>query len=82
LILFDNTAFGGAKDGLVITDKKVYCHNMWENPFFLNLSDISNVDLNGSDLIFNNQKLSIQLIPSGCREEFENFISNIINQLK
>jgi hypothetical protein len=82
LILFDNTAFGGAKDGLVITDKKVYCHNMWENPFFLNLSDISNVDLNGSDLIFNNQKLSIQLIPSGCREEFKNFISNIINQLK
>lgn len=28
-ILFDNTAFGSAKDGFLLSDESIYYHNMW-----------------------------------------------------
>jgi hypothetical protein len=50
LLLYDNTVFGSAKDGLLITLEAVYWHNMWENIGLARFSDIKTVSYNVQSL--------------------------------
>lgn len=43
LALVDNTVFGNAKDGLLLTRSAVHVHNMMETPFHVLLGDIKDV---------------------------------------
>lgn len=43
LALIDNTSFGNAKDGLLLTRSALYVHNMLETPFYIALDEISDV---------------------------------------
>lgn len=43
LVLIDNTAFGGAKDGALLTDVRFYAHNTVESPQSFELADIEAV---------------------------------------
>ncbi len=58
LLLYDNTVFGSAKDGLLITLEAVYWHNMWENIGMARFSDIKTVS-------YNMQPLSSQINVDG-----------------
>lgn len=40
LILIDDTLFGGAKDGVTITDHKIYTHSLLESPYNFELKAI------------------------------------------
>src|SRR5689334_311528 len=43
LLLIDDTLFGSAKDGLLLTDQKIYTHSLLETPFNFTLSAIESV---------------------------------------
>lgn len=43
LVLVDNSWFGGAKEGGLLTDKSFYAHIFWEKPERLELSEIKSV---------------------------------------
>jgi hypothetical protein len=43
LVLVDNTVFGNAKDGLLLTRSALHVHNMMEPPFHLGLHEIDDV---------------------------------------
>lgn len=41
--LFDDTVWGGAKEGFYITDEYIYCHNSFEEAFKIKISEIAKV---------------------------------------
>ena len=42
--IFDNTAFGSAKDGFAITGEKIAIKEMFEDPFYINFCDLESVE--------------------------------------
>lgn len=82
VVLFDNTAFGSAKDGFLITDRRIYIHNMMEQPVSIPLAEVRAVGLKGSELLLNQHKAGIQMISSSHRPEFVSIIEKMINTLK
>lgn len=45
IFVFDDTLFGAADDGFLVTDKKVYVHNMNEDPFKISLAEINSCSI-------------------------------------
>lgn len=59
LLLIDNTAFGSAKDGALVTDQRFFAHNVAEQPFVISLNKIRTayfVEGMTSKLYFNDLK--------------------------
>ena len=56
LALVDITVFGGAKDGMVLTDRRLYCHELMQEPASFDLHDIADIRL---DLGVLNHKVMI-----------------------
>jgi hypothetical protein len=52
LLLFDNTVFGGAKDGLLLSGDAVYWHNISTTPGKTRYADIQNVEFLKSTSFF------------------------------
>jgi hypothetical protein len=82
LVLFDNTAFGSAKDGFLVTDTTVYAHNMWQAPIQIPIESIMSIKVVGSDLIINGQKIYINMIDSSDRRYFEDFCTRLLLTLR
>lgn len=82
ILLFDNTAFGGAKDGCLLTNRRLYIHNMLEKPIVIDLNSLLSVELNGSKLLFNQHALQVNMISSSDRPEFKLLIEEFINRLR
>lgn len=82
IVLFDNTGFGSAKDGCLLTNRRIYIHNMMQKPVKINISDIVSVKLKGSDLSFNNYSLGINMISSSDRAEFKALMEDLIDLLR
>ena len=59
LLLFDNTVFGGAKDGLLLAGDAVYWHNIGSQPGKISYTDIQNADFRESTNIFAAAKVAI-----------------------
>lgn len=76
LFLYDNTVWGGAKDGAVVTDHAVYAHDMGSSPKSVRIADISSVSaqngvfsgkvfVNGGDFLtlnLDNRQLVISIL--------------------
>lgn len=54
LVLIDDTIFGSAKDGALLTSKGFYVHGMMQSPQSIQLSDIQSVTLLNKKLHINN----------------------------
>lgn len=71
LLLFDNTVFGSAKDGFILTNKNIYFKNMFQNPSSISLKDIETIQEDGKYdfLVNNNIKIEISVMNSSekCR---------------
>ncbi len=64
LVLYDNTVFGSAKDGMLITDRAIYAHDMAEEFCFVALEDVKKtriVDGLGSTELHINDSLFVTL---------------------
>jgi hypothetical protein len=60
LICYDNTVFGSAKEGCLITTKCIHVHNSFSKPSKFYYKEIINISLNGpntKDLFINNYEL-------------------------
>lgn len=43
LVLIDSTVFGSAKEGALITDKKLYARNLWDNPIKFSWKEVESI---------------------------------------
>lgn len=82
IVLFDNTAFGSAKDGFLITSRRIHIHNMLQKPATIDISNVVSVDLKGSDLLINQQAIGINMISSSARSVFKAYVESFVNQLR
>jgi hypothetical protein len=61
LLLYDNTVFGGSKDGLLLTSSAIHWHNMYEPPKQCLYSEIESVEhealLGATKLLVNGEKI-------------------------
>jgi hypothetical protein len=82
IVLFDNTAFGSAKDGCLITNRRIHIHNMFQKPATINIASIVSVELKGAELLFNQHSVSINMISSSERAVFKSHMEDFIGRLK
>jgi hypothetical protein len=59
LLLYDNTVFGGAKDGLILADDGVYWRNAMEGAQHCEYADIQNVVAHDAEGFFSVSKITI-----------------------
>jgi hypothetical protein len=85
LLFFDNTVFGGAKDGLLLTGKAVYWHNISSKPGQIKYADIEAVLSRVSDGIFaaakiliNQEQIDLQV---GDKNKLAEALANVIRYL-
>lgn len=60
LLCYDATVFGDASDGLLVTNKGIYAHNINSNQLYFDYSQISSIEVKGlitSSLYINNFKV-------------------------
>ena len=81
IFVFDDTLFGGAEDGFLVTDRKIYVHNSFENNKTLLLKQIESLSFeNGSRELCINKTFPINI--SGYNEEKANKLIELINNIK
>jgi len=85
LLLFDNTVFGGAKDGLLLTCDAVYWHNISSKPGKISYTDIQNADFRESTGIFTAAKIAINQdqidLNMGDKNKLAEALANVIRHL-
>jgi TIR domain len=60
MLLYDDTNFGGANDGLLLTVDSIYWHNLSEEAEHCRYSDIKDLSVSGPDhLIINGKKINM-----------------------
>ena len=74
MVCCDITAFGGAEDGVLLTNKGIYVHNPFENVHYFPYEEISSIELKGiivKDIYINGLKVES---PAGFgNKEKQNF---------
>lgn len=69
VVLYDDTVFGGAKDGFLITNKNVYTHEMFAESYGkLPLSDVERITIGGTNIFFNSIRAPVSLAGDVARE--------------
>ena len=81
-ILFDNTIWGGAKEGFLVTSEYIYIHNAYEEGFRIKLSDIKEVLYKDDDLYINGLKVSILQVSNEEKHNFKNIVEYILYRIK
>jgi len=85
LLFFDNTVFGGAKDGLLLTGDVIYWHNISSKPGQIKYADIQTVAFRDSDGIFNAAKILINQeeieLHVGDKNKLAEALANVIRHL-
>ncbi|WP_102273700.1 TerD family protein [Cytobacillus massiliigabonensis] len=80
ILLYDNTAFGSAKDGFLITTRHIYWHNLLSFKQKLVLRDIQEVELNKT-LKINKRDINIELIPKKNRDQLEKEFKRLFSSI-
>lgn len=57
LFVYDNSRFGSAKEGFIITDKGIYCKNRMDNPWSMELRYIDSVKVKDNNKIILNNRV-------------------------
>jgi hypothetical protein len=73
LILFDNTAFGSAKDGCLISTKEIHVHNTFSSAKFFSFDTIQSIELKGTfskDLFINGYEVQTTMFNCDTRRCF------------
>jgi hypothetical protein len=56
LLLIDDTVFGGAKDGMLVTSDAIYCHEIMTSPVKISFKDITEVGMDRNSQVLVNKK--------------------------
>ncbi|MDW0116087.1 hypothetical protein QTL97_04005 [Sporosarcina thermotolerans] len=76
-LLFDNTAFGSAKDGFLLSNEAIYYHNMWSNSGRIAYADIEDIEFKGN-LYINGNEIQLELIGKKYRPELVDQLKQLI----
>jgi curved DNA-binding protein len=60
MLLYDDTAFGGAKEGLLLTVDSIYWHNAAQEAEHCRYSDIKDLSISGPHLMINGRKIAMR----------------------
>ncbi|MGL5617089.1 MAG: hypothetical protein ACRDD2_12820 [Sarcina sp.] len=55
--VYDNSRFGSAKEGFIISDRGIYCKNRMDNPWFLELKYIDTIKVKDNNKILINNRV-------------------------
>jgi hypothetical protein len=78
LILIDDTVFGSAKDGLILTKDKIFFHQFLTDPRWFPLEDIEHIELNDKKFYISGKEIFTCILPK--IESLESFIT-IVNEI-
>lgn len=78
IILFDDTVFGGSREGFLVTEKGVYAKSFLEEPIHFNWNDIKRIDVVDSNLHINSKSVSL---PSSSDKNFQKELSLAFSRL-
>ena len=83
IALLDDTVFGGAKDGLLLTRKGLYFHEMFGAPLFIRLEDIKDISIKDKDIYVNNAKcLTCSLLSKEYMPMLASLLSELVGVLR
>lgn len=77
-LLYDDTAFGSAKNGFILTNKAIHWRNFLEESRKINFRDIIEISSKKGEITINGEKINITLAAK-YHFEIERFIMKIIN---
>lgn len=78
ILLYDDTALGGAKDGFIITSEKIYAHQFLMPPISINLNEIDFISTSDHDFLINGEKkFSASLLDDDNINKVSEFIEKI-----
>ena len=78
ILLYDDTAFGGAKDGFIITSDKIYAHQFLMEPVSININEIDYITISDHDFLINGEKkFSASLLDDDNINEVKYFVEKI-----
>ncbi len=80
--IFDNTVWGGAKEGFYITDEYLYCHNSFEEAFKIKISEIDKVELKDKNIYVNDKKIDLIQEEDIEKYNLKNLIEYILFRIK
>lgn len=80
LICYDDTFFGGAKNGMLISNKRVFCRNYVEKPWEIDVKSIHEISEVEKYLVLNDRK--IEITGTSDRSEIIEFIKFVIFTVK
>ncbi len=67
LVLYDDTVFGGARDGFLLTTFHLYWHNFGQEAFYIPLADIERCSVSGAQLDMNGYFISVSTLSEPAR---------------
>lgn|GEM_PF-4380692 len=84
VLLMDDTVFGGAREGLVLTDEAIYFKAAFKSPDHVPLSAIRSIALDrrflATDLYIQDQVLSLTQVSQGSIMELARLVQDFIDQ--
>ena len=85
IFVFDDTLFGGAEDGFLVTDKSIYAHNLNQKAFSTSHLEVREFSLKlirfGSDQILINGEKNFAIEISGCDEFHLKNLIQLLNEI-
>lgn len=83
ILCYDDTMFGSASDGCILTSKGVYIHNLGEDNVFVDYKDIKNVSLDEKNIFINGEiKISVICTTDAGRKSFCELLNEVSALLK
>ena len=82
LLLYDNTASGNGKEGLMITSKGIIFKNIFSKPKKVLINNIDSINFKGTDLLIAGEKIFTNNIPKHLMNEFSILINKIVEIIK
>lgn len=74
LFFFDNTVFGSAKDGFVLTNESFCYRNLLSTPSIIPINEIHSITMKGCNLYVNDMNIEVTMCKLQCSE-----IVNVLN---
>lgn len=61
LFFYDDTVFGGAKNGFVVTTENILIHNLFDSPCTIPIKNIKNISVKNNSVYINDKKIDIAI---------------------
>ncbi|CAK7067068.1 MAG: hypothetical protein DELT_01689 [Desulfovibrio sp.] len=83
VFLMDDTLWGGAKEGMLLSRDKLFCHELLTDPVSILLADIKTIYAQKSDIYINNRKfISCTMLDKKHAEDFCSFLLELVCALR